>query len=170
MGSEEELLDWLQVARGFSIVSPNYLEAVTILGGIRGPVDDGEGGGDSESGAMPIEHVRIVARALYSRLAGNIDMDNTASAVPDTRPTNRSESHTPLPLPPSKSPKHPSVVVRAGKLGSYAIWPGGEAFTPAYWRETDQGRVRDTTGGGNAFLGGICAGLMLSGGDLQRGE
>ncbi|RXK35303.1 hypothetical protein M231_07442 [Tremella mesenterica] len=61
----------------------------------------------------------------------------------------------------------PKVIVRAGKLGAYTISDDWEGWTPAFWREDEQGQIADTTGGGNAYLGGLCAGLLLSDGDLQ---
>jgi sugar/nucleoside kinase (ribokinase family) len=41
-------------------------------------------------------------------------------------------------------------------------------MTP-YFTERDQGKVEDPTGGGNGFLGGLCAGLLISGGDMRIG-
>jgi sugar/nucleoside kinase (ribokinase family) len=62
------------------------------------------------------------------------------------------------------------VVLRAGELGSYTLSRDGRAWwVPAYWAD-EQGRVKDPTGGGNAFLGGLCAGLLISNGDLRIGR
>ena len=41
---------------------------------------------------------------------------------------------------------------------------------PAYWEEKDAGEVRDVTGAGNSFLGGLIAGLEKQDGDVYRGE
>ena len=71
------------------------------------------------------------------------------------------------------------VIVRAGAMGSYTISPEWRGWVPAFWK--DQSRVVDPTGGevgreraevlgGNAFLGGLCAGLLISGGDWRTGE
>jgi hypothetical protein len=121
------------------------LEAQRILGDAQPPEDTSADHPDS----APVNVMRAVARRLYDLLSQGQPND----ALPN-------------------SPAPPAVVLRAGKLGSHAIWATGEAGTPAYWRETgqEQGRVRDTTGGGNAFLGGLCAGLVLCNGDVGRGE
>jgi sugar/nucleoside kinase (ribokinase family) len=63
----------------------------------------------------------------------------------------------------------PALVLRAGALGSYTIATGWKGWVPAYWRPTEQNRVVDVTGGGNAFLGGLCAGLLASDGDYRIG-
>lgn len=62
------------------------------------------------------------------------------------------------------------LVLRAGALGSFTISPAWTGWTPAYWRSTEQDHVVDPTGGGNAFMGGLCAGLLLSEEDWQKGE
>lgn len=41
---------------------------------------------------------------------------------------------------------------------------------PAYWKEEEKEEVRDVTGAGNSFLGGLIAGLEKEGGDIFRGE
>jgi len=38
----------------------------------------------------------------------------------------------------------------------------------AYWSEKDPRKVVDVTGAGNAFLGGLAAGLSFSGGDVYE--
>lgn len=63
----------------------------------------------------------------------------------------------------------PALVLRAGALGSYTIATGWKGWVPAYWRRTEQDRVVDVTGGGNAFLGGLCAGLLASDGNYRTG-
>lgn len=63
----------------------------------------------------------------------------------------------------------PAVIVRAGGLGSYTLSDAWKGWVPAYWREDEQERVVDVTGGGNGFLGGLCAGLLLSDGDFRSG-
>lgn len=66
----------------------------------------------------------------------------------------------------------PAIVVRAGRLGSFTLsekWSGWVRpfFTPS---KQDQRRVVDPTGGGNGFLGGLCAGLLLTDGDFRPGQ
>ncbi|KZT58747.1 Ribokinase-like protein [Calocera cornea HHB12733] len=84
-----------------------------------------------------------------------------------------------LPLPPTAStitkaatelytasPKPPgAVIIRAGELGAYVYspqYPG--VWVPPCDREGKP--VVDVTGAGNAFLGGLAAGLELAGGDV----
>ncbi|CAE6526876.1 unnamed protein product [Rhizoctonia solani] len=63
------------------------------------------------------------------------------------------------------------VIVRCGAMGAYGatleigIVKGW--WMPAYWRLEDNGAV-DVTGAGNAFLGGLSAGLYLSNGDVRE--
>ncbi|WVF66282.1 hypothetical protein IAT40_001022 [Kwoniella sp. CBS 6097] len=68
---------------------------------------------------------------------------------------------------PLAGPPIPSIIVRAGELGSYTFSEGWKGWVPAYWREDEQDHVVDVTGGGNAFLGGLCAGLLISEGDIR---
>lgn len=42
-------------------------------------------------------------------------------------------------------------------------------WLPAVFGKDEQDKVQDVTGGGNAFLGGLCAGLKVSGGDAYQG-
>jgi len=64
----------------------------------------------------------------------------------------------------------PAVIVRAGEMGSYTMSERWTGWVPAYWREGEQDRVVDVTGGGNGFLGGLCAGLLLSENDFRTGQ
>ncbi|WVQ72340.1 hypothetical protein IAR50_001891 [Cryptococcus sp. DSM 104548] len=61
----------------------------------------------------------------------------------------------------------PAIVVRAGELGSFTSSPEWTGWVPAFWGEEEQDRVIDVTGGGNSFLGGLLAGLLLADGDLK---
>ncbi|WVQ93903.1 hypothetical protein IAU59_000981 [Kwoniella sp. CBS 9459] len=61
----------------------------------------------------------------------------------------------------------PSIIVRAGELGTYTLSEEWRGWVPAYWREDEQNHVVDVTGGGNAFLGGLCAGLLISNGNIR---
>jgi sugar/nucleoside kinase (ribokinase family) len=64
----------------------------------------------------------------------------------------------------------PIIVLRAGEMGSYTLDSDGPGlWVPAYWRKEEQDRVVDPTGGGNAFCGGLCAGLLLCDGDVRKG-
>ncbi|CAE7168703.1 unnamed protein product [Rhizoctonia solani] len=65
------------------------------------------------------------------------------------------------------------VIIRCGAMGAYAAtllagivrgW-----WIPAYWTSEDKGAVVDVTGAGNAFLGGLSAGLRLSNGNVYEG-
>lgn len=72
-----------------------------------------------------------------------------------------------------------TAVVRSGADGVCFARGGGGAvegewkrevgWLPAVFGAEEQDRVRDVTGGGNAFLGGVCAGLLLTGGDAYKG-
>ncbi|ORX34975.1 Ribokinase-like protein [Kockovaella imperatae] len=62
-----------------------------------------------------------------------------------------------------------TVIVRAGPLGSFTVSKTWSGWVPAYWKPKEQDRVIDPTGGGNAWLGGLCAGLLLSKGDIKLG-
>ncbi|CAE7068734.1 unnamed protein product [Rhizoctonia solani] len=64
------------------------------------------------------------------------------------------------------------VIIRCGAMGAYAAtllagivrgW-----WIPAYWTSEDKGAVVDVTGAGNAFLGGLSAGLRLSNGNVYE--
>lgn len=43
-------------------------------------------------------------------------------------------------------------------------------WVEAVFGKDEQDRVVDVTGGGNGFLGGMGAGLLISGGDAFEGE
>ncbi|KAH7344562.1 Ribokinase-like protein [Rhizoctonia solani] len=64
------------------------------------------------------------------------------------------------------------VIIRCGAMGAYAATiEAGAAkgwWTPAYWTPEDEGVVVDVTGAGNAFLGGLSAGLHLSNGNVRE--
>lgn len=64
-----------------------------------------------------------------------------------------------------------TAVVRSGGDGVCFCAAGQtEArWLPAVFGKDEQDKVRDVTGGGNAFLGGLCAGLKVSGGDAYQG-
>lgn len=56
----------------------------------------------------------------------------------------------------------PTVIVTLGRRGCFVSQPGGPTFIPAH----SGIKVLDTTGAGDAFVGGFAAGLVQSGGDL----
>ncbi|ELU43167.1 PfkB domain-containing protein [Rhizoctonia solani AG-1 IA] len=84
------------------------------------------------------------------------------------------------------------VIIRCGAMGAYAAKREGGIvrgwWTPAYWGPEDKGAVVDVTGkinhfghdgtptgtfvpgAGNAFLGGLSAGLSLTNGDVREGK
>jgi sugar/nucleoside kinase (ribokinase family) len=64
----------------------------------------------------------------------------------------------------------PTVVVRAGKYGCYTLSAAWSGWTPAYWQQGEQDQVIDPTGGGNGFLGGFGAGMILTGDDVRMCE
>jgi sugar/nucleoside kinase (ribokinase family) len=72
-------------------------------------------------------------------------------------------------------PTSSSIVLRCGVLGSLVgVHPSrAEAdylrWVPAFWNADEQDEVRDVTGAGNSFLGGLIAGLSLNKGDIYEG-
>lgn len=71
-----------------------------------------------------------------------------------------------------RHPEHDgtTVIIRAGALGSYTVSASWSGWVPAFWSAREQDKVVDVTGGGNSYLGGLCAGLLLTKGDLRAGE
>lgn len=64
----------------------------------------------------------------------------------------------------------PAIIVRAGELGAYTLSTSWTGWVPAFWTKVDQCRIVDVTGGGNSFLGGLVAGLLISDGDIRTGK
>ncbi|KAF8665739.1 hypothetical protein AX16_000187 [Volvariella volvacea WC 439] len=59
-----------------------------------------------------------------------------------------------------------AVIIRSGHLGSYVTTRKvGGLWVEAFWNRRDP-QVVDVTGAGNSFLGGLAAGLELTGGDI----
>ena len=59
-----------------------------------------------------------------------------------------------------------NVVIRSGKRGAVvATHNNTTEWVSAYWKENDSDKVRDVTGAGNAFCGGLCIGWVASNGD-----
>jgi sugar/nucleoside kinase (ribokinase family) len=54
------------------------------------------------------------------------------------------------------------VIIRCGSKGCLVFTAKEISHIPAYWTAQEQARVVDVTGGGNAFMGGLVAGLDLS--------
>lgn len=61
------------------------------------------------------------------------------------------------------------IAVRAGENGAYVLSKEWSGWVPAYWRLGEEGHIVDVTGGGNAFMGGMLAGMVLTG-DFRTGE
>lgn len=56
-----------------------------------------------------------------------------------------------------------SVVIRSGALGAYSVSRATKGrWVEAFWGPNDLHRVIDVTGAGNAFLGGVGAGLKFT--------
>ncbi|KAL7417124.1 Ribokinase-like protein [Mrakia frigida] len=109
-----------------------------------------------------------------------------AMAVVDVLSPNHDEAAALLSLPPPSTPAEfasllqtfldfptlpltTSVVLRCGALGAcVGTRSGGVRWVPAYWKEEEKEEVRDVTGAGNSFLGGLIAGLEKEGGDIFR--
>lgn len=83
------------------------------------------------------------------------------------------------------------MIIRSGELGAYVktrLDKDKGVWVDAYWDESHSDKVVDVTGehtdqtklysvliirvlgAGNAFLGGLAAGLELTDGDIRRGE
>ncbi|KAF8524731.1 Ribokinase-like protein [Gautieria morchelliformis] len=61
------------------------------------------------------------------------------------------------------------VIIRSGALGAYMGKLGEDGlWIDAFWQDRDQGKVVDVTGAGNAFLGGLSAGLSLTDGNMEE--
>ncbi|KAI9257274.1 Ribokinase-like protein [Phascolomyces articulosus] len=58
-----------------------------------------------------------------------------------------------------------SIVIRSGKRGAVIATNLGIEWVPAYWEEHQSDKVKDVTGAGNAFCGGLCIGWVASNGD-----
>ena len=54
------------------------------------------------------------------------------------------------------------VIIRCGAKGCLVFTTKGTSHIPAYWTAQEQERVIDVTGGGNAFMGGLVAGMDLA--------
>ncbi|KIM33423.1 hypothetical protein M408DRAFT_326140 [Serendipita vermifera MAFF 305830] len=69
----------------------------------------------------------------------------------------------------SDSQSNVKVVIRSGELGVYIKdSPDDGLWIDAYWGAYDSGKVVDVTGAGNAFLGGLAAGLSLCDDDVRK--
>ncbi|PPQ72525.1 hypothetical protein CVT24_004831, partial [Panaeolus cyanescens] len=59
------------------------------------------------------------------------------------------------------------VIIRSGAMGAFIQSNGTEGrWIEAYWTKENIDKVVDVTGAGNAFLGGLAAGMALSEGDI----
>ena len=124
-----------------TILSPNHLEALALLGLTPASTATGQR-----------KQIEDATRELASWLV--------------MLPRNGAGRRQP-------SQQQRAAVIRAGPEGvcfALASAPDSVRWLPAVFGEADQARVKDVTGGGNAFLGGLCAGLSLTGGDAYRGS
>ncbi|KAK2466525.1 hypothetical protein APHAL10511_002167 [Amanita phalloides] len=56
------------------------------------------------------------------------------------------------------------VIIRSGVMGAYVkSQRSSGVWIDAFWTPNDSSRVQDVTGAGNSFLGGLAAGLILTG-------
>jgi len=60
------------------------------------------------------------------------------------------------------NPWERGVIIRCGAKGCLVFTSRGTSHIPAYWTAQEQARVIDVTGGGNAFMGGLVAGMDLA--------
>ncbi|KAH6915139.1 Ribokinase-like protein [Coprinopsis sp. MPI-PUGE-AT-0042] len=61
------------------------------------------------------------------------------------------------------------VIIRSGAMGAYVRSRGRPGrWIEAYWTPEDEKRIVDVTGAGNAFLGGLAAGLKHAEGDVEE--
>ncbi|KAF7331930.1 PfkB domain-containing protein [Mycena kentingensis (nom. inval.)] len=62
-----------------------------------------------------------------------------------------------------------AVVIRSGAMGACVALRGQRLrWVDAFWTSADETKIVDVTGAGNSFLGGLAAGLKLSGGDIYQ--
>jgi len=135
-----------------TILSPNHLEALALLG-VEPSLDEPGLNGQIEQ-----------ATSELARWLGN------ASTPPAEEPATDGSG---------RPHQQKAVIIRSGPLGiCYALSSSSShssssspdvRWLPPVFGPDEQARVRDVTGGGNAFLGGLCAGLKLEGGDVDRG-
>jgi hypothetical protein len=129
---------------------------------------------------MSCSSSRFSGRSSSSNLFRNSSLDRLTSPNAE-----EALSLLGLPLPPTKiavesaalsllrlSSEGPDcVIIRSGHLGAY-IFSGQDdhgQWVDAYWGPQDAARIVDVTGAGNAFLGGLAAGLALCEGNVHQG-
>ncbi|EMD41032.1 hypothetical protein CERSUDRAFT_111603 [Gelatoporia subvermispora B] len=61
---------------------------------------------------------------------------------------------------------HGHVIIRSGHMGAFVANRERSAWIDAYWTEQNAEKVVDVTGAGNSFLGGLAAGLLMTGEDI----
>ena len=119
---------------------------------------------------MPEElDATIAAARHYAVISPNLLEMQTILSIPPSDPTQADVAHA-AKLFRDRLAGRSAIIVRAGEMGSYTLSDGWTGWVPAFWRAHEQDRVVDVTGGGNAFLGGLMAGLLLSDGDFRIGE
>ncbi|WWC57967.1 uncharacterized protein I303_100502 [Kwoniella dejecticola CBS 10117] len=134
-----ELDDMLQLIPSFYVFSPNLLELQSILG-ITLSSDRGPCQEDTEK----------ATKTLFDLLS---------PATPEHMPTTITAGETAINI--------PAIIVRSGELGSYTYAADWKGWVTPYYGPDEQDKVVDPTGGGNSFLGGLAAGLMISQGDMR---
>lgn len=130
---------------------------------------------ESQRTCVPEELDDILAVApFYAVFSPNLLEMQSILSIPPTSPPREADvmyaAETFRRLVRRTGKRAPAIIVRAGGMGSYTLSGKWSGWVPAYWGPKDQHLVVDVTGGGNAFLGGLCAGLLLSDGDFRTGE
>lgn len=164
-------------SRYMTVLSPNHLEALALFGLEPAPLSttslDGGGGGGEGSGPLR-RQIEDVTREMASWLARTTPCQSLDGSSPAALSSSSSNNER-------ERRESRVVVVRCGPLGVCFAFPSSTSdpsttttttavrWLPAVFGADEQGRVRDVTGGGNAFLGGMAAGLKLTGGDAYRG-
>ncbi|OCF33183.1 hypothetical protein I316_05228 [Kwoniella heveanensis BCC8398] len=140
----------LKLAPSFHVFSPNLLELESIVS-------------ERPSHESTRDKAEWAAFRFHQLLRTNsLDRESNPSCSSPEASHMQTE-----PIAKARGIRMPTIIVRAGKLGSYTLSDQWRGWIPAYWGEDEQGRVVDVTGGGNAFLGGLCAGLLISNGNIR---
>lgn len=164
----ENLAPCLDVMKDIDVISPNHEEAAALL---RISLDHIETQDNSQTSRAALNKQRAAARAKH--------IDLLARGLQQHFYHKHAVSPS---APASSSPACPIIIIRGGAAGSSALCEArpmsdldGAALTtsrksatpaivvdvPAYHGPDQADRVRDVTGGGNSFLGGLVAYLAL---------
>ncbi len=154
------------------VLSPNHDEALALYG-----LKAKDGKGEEKELVKQVEKVvREMVGWLYP------SKDREAGKAPKEDETDSKENEL-------WRIKGRAIIVRCGALGACIGQLPGSAlleqrytgpeevkitWVEAYWTEAVKGnckeKIGDVTGGGNSFMGGLMAGLKLTGGDVVEGE